>query len=334
MDDGTELVNKLPDGGAPETLQMAPSVEPQSTHHATPAQFQIPPTQAAAPKRRRVWPWLVAGAAALFIVALGLAVVARLLINLKKPLVHHLVMRVEYDYGNRDYLATSAAAVIKTRLNALGVSPFEVKPGAPGSGEILVDLPKLDNPERVKQIISTLGKLEFVHVVGPSSPAPAQTFDSEEEANVSLNSDQTINGRVLPYLEEELAYLEEELKTKTAPKKKWVIVEVPAIVDGFDLREARAVPSPIGDGGYEIQFSLKKDGADHFGSWTGSHINEYIGVALNDEVRSIAFIKSQIFDRGVIAGRYTKQSAEDLALVLNAGALPAPVQFVSEKIDN
>jgi hypothetical protein len=319
MDDGTELVNKLPEGGAPETMQMPAPGEPQSTLHAP---YQIPPTQAASRKRRPLWPWLLAGGAALLILALSLVVISRVVINRKKPLVHHLVLRVKYDYGNRDYLAGSAVAVIKNRLNSLRVSPFDVKAGAPGSGEILVDLPKLDDPERVKKIIGTWGKLEFVHVVSPSSPAPAQTYDSEEEANVALKNDQTINGRVLSYPGE-----------ATNANKKWVIVEVPAIIDGFDLREARAVPSPLGDGGYEIQFSLKKDGADHFGSWTGSHINEYIGVALNDELRSIAFIKSQIFDQGIISGRYTKQSAEDLALVLNAGALPVPVEFVSEKID-
>ncbi len=325
FDDGTELVNKVPDGGAPPTLNMAASSDAQPTLPATPplgsAAATIPPTPAPTVRRRRIWPWLVGGVAVLFLVG-GVAVVAGFLRYLKKPLVYHLVLQIQYDYGNRDYLANSAVAVIKNRLNALGLPRYEVKAGAPGSGQILVDLPALQNPERVKKIISTWGKLEFVHVVSPPSPAPAQTYDTEEEANVALKNNQTINGRVLSYPGE-----------ATNANKKWVIVEVPAIIDGFDLREARAVPSPLGDGGYEIQFSLKKDGADHFGSWTGSHIDQYIGVALNDELRSIAFIKSQIFDQGIITGRYTKQAAEDLALVLNAGALPVPLQFVEEKID-
>jgi preprotein translocase subunit SecD len=56
-------------------------------------------------------------------------------------------------------------------------------------------------------------------------------------------------------------------------------------------------------------------------------------VVLNDEVKSIAFIKSRITDQGTISGRFTKQSAEDLALVLRSGALPAPVKIASERID-
>jgi preprotein translocase subunit SecD len=78
---------------------------------------------------------------------------------------------------------------------------------------------------------------------------------------------------------------------------------------------------------------LNKSGADKFGAWTAANINEYIAVVLNDEVKSIAYIKSQITDQGEISGRFTKQSAEDLALVLRTGALPAEVKLTSETTD-
>jgi preprotein translocase subunit SecD len=52
---------------------------------------------------------------------------------------------------------------------------------------------------------------------------------------------------------------------------------------------------------------------------------------LNDEVKSIAYIKSQIFDQGEISGRFTKQSAEDLALTLRSGALPAKIEYQEER---
>ena len=114
--------------------------------------------------------------------------------------------------------------------------------------------------------------------------------------------------------------------------KQWVVVETPAIIDGSELRNATAVPTQAGrSDDYEINFSLKKAGADKFGAWTGAHINEYMGVVLNDEVKSIAFIKSQIFDSGQITGRFTKQSAEDLALTLRSGALPAPIEYLEER---
>ncbi|HYU99385.1 MAG TPA: protein translocase subunit SecD, partial [Pyrinomonadaceae bacterium] len=61
------------------------------------------------------------------------------------------------------------------------------------------------------------------------------------------------------------------------------------------------------------------------------NINEYMGVILNDEVKSIAYIKSQITDQGEISGRFTKQSADDLALTLRSGALPAPIEYQEER---
>src|SRR6185312_5510952 len=113
---------------------------------------------------------------------------------------------------------------------------------------------------------------------------------------------------------------------------KGVGVESPSIIDGSELRNASGVPSRGGgQNDYEIQFSLKKGGADKFGAWTGAHVNEYMGVVLNDEVKSIAYIRSQIFDSGQITGRFTKQSAEDLALTLRSGALPAPIEYLEER---
>jgi preprotein translocase subunit SecD len=133
------------------------------------------------------------------------------------------------------------------------------------------------------------------------------------------------NRRVLPYLERS------EVGAARKPKR-WVVLESPAIVDGSDLSNASAIPVPgRGANNYEIQFSLDKTGAEKFGAWTGANINEYLGVVLNDEVRSIAAIMAQIFDQGVISGGFTKQSAEDLALVLRSGALPAPIRIVRER---
>jgi preprotein translocase subunit SecD len=53
-------------------------------------------------------------------------------------------------------------------------------------------------------------------------------------------------------------------------------------------------------------------------------------VVLNGKVKSIAFIRSRIYDQGEISGRFTKEAAEDLALILRSGALPAPVKIVEE----
>jgi protein-export membrane protein SecD len=330
FDDGTELVNKVPEAGAPPTVVMPASAEsPQPTIPAPPPQMEPAntatlPMAPTAVKKRSALPWLL-GAAALVLV-LGLAVViAFFLLWPKQPLVVHLVLQVASSTPDRDAAVSQSVAVIKSRLDALGVSHFEVKPGDSGSGQILVNLPALNDPERVKQIISAWGKLEFTHVISPPSPQVVQTFASQEEAIASFDSAGSIpeNRRVLPYSEREV---ESQLK-------KWVIVESPSIVDGSELRNAKAAPSVGRTNDYEIQFSLNKTGAEKFGRWTAANIDQYLGIVLDDEVKSIAFIKSQISDQGVISGRFTKQSAEDLALVLNSGALPGRLQFVEERVD-
>jgi preprotein translocase subunit SecD len=233
-----------------------------------------------------------------------------------------------------DNATQQALNIIDGRINSLGVAePTLQTHGAQNSHQILLQMPGVQDPERVKKLLTLESRLELVHVIGPPSPSPSQTFTSEEEAKLSLNSGGVVpsNRKILPYKER----IERTLpgQPKPEPKtQKWVIVEAPAIIDGSQLRNATAVPTRAGGNeDYEIQFSLKKDGADKFGAWTGANINQYMGVVLNDKVESIAYIKSQIFDSGMIEGNYDKQSAEDLALVLRSGALPASIEYLEER---
>ncbi|HVS21633.1 MAG TPA: hypothetical protein VHD88_07280 [Pyrinomonadaceae bacterium] len=253
----------------------------------------------------------------------------------KRPLTWHVTLEVDTTASDREAAVRQTIEVIRKRLNAFGLSNFDVQPqGAPASGRILVSLPDVSDRERLKNVITEGGKLEMTHVISPPSPMPCQTYANKEEAIASLNRRGTIpvNSRVLPYVERaELRSGDDKDHENESKSTKWVVVESPAIINGTDLRNASALPDPgRGRDDYEIQFSLNKTGADKFGAWTGVNINEYIGVVLNDEVKSIAFIKSQIVDQGVITGRFTKQSAEDLALILRSGALPAPVKIVDE----
>jgi preprotein translocase subunit SecD len=98
---------------------------------------------------------------------------------------------------------------------------------------------------------------------------------------------------VLPYAERDEPTAGGQANPAAPKDKRYVVVEMPPIVDGSELRSASAVSSRGGPSDdYQIQFSLKKSGADKFGPWTGSHLNEYMGVVLNDEVKSIAYIKA------------------------------------------
>jgi preprotein translocase subunit SecD len=231
-------------------------------------------------------------------------------------------------------LATEQAQrIIESRLDAVGVAePLVQRHGSQSAHQILVQMPGITDPERVKQLLKAESKLELVHVVSPPSPSPVQTYNTEEEAKASLGGTVPTNRRILPYGERNEPTAAGQTAEEQAQKqKKWVVVESPAVVDGSELRNASATQSRAGADDYQIAFALKPTGAEKFGAWTGANINEYMGVVLNDEVKSIAYIKSQIHDQGEISGRFTKQSADDLALTLRSGALPAPIEYMEER---
>lgn len=227
-----------------------------------------------------------------------------------------------------------AKRIIESRLDAVGVAePLVQRHGSQTSHQILVQMPGIHDPERVKQLLKAESKLELVHVISPPSPQSVQTYNTEEEAKASLGGTVPPNRRVLPYAErnEPTSATDQAAADQTQKQKKWVVVESPAVVDGSELRSAAATQAQGGGDSYQISFALKPTGAQKFGDWTGAHINDYMGIVLNDEVKSIAYIKSQISDQGQIDGRFTKQSAEDLALTLRSGALPAPIEYMEER---
>jgi preprotein translocase subunit SecD len=235
-----------------------------------------------------------------------------------------------------DQAVDQALRIIESRINQLGVAePTLQRHGAQNSHQILLQMPGIQDPERIKALIVGESRLELVHVVSPPSPSPVQKYATKEEALASIGGKETATRRVLPYSERDEPTASDDETNQTQDKSKkpqsWVVVEYPPVVDGSELRRADAVTDRTGGSNYQIQFSLKPSGAEKFGQWTGTHINEYMGVVLNDEVKSIAFIKSQITDSGEITGHFTKQSAEDLALTLRSGALPAPIQYLEER---
>ena len=232
-----------------------------------------------------------------------------------------------------DQAVEQALRIIESRINLLGVTePTLQRHGSPESHQILLQMPGVQDPERIKAILVGESRLELVHVISPKNPAPIQSYATKEEAIQALGGTIPPNRAVLPYVEREEPTAAQENREGKERSVRWVIVETPAIIDGSELRSAEAVSrSGRGSDDYVVAFTLKPSGAEKFARWTGQNINEYMGVVLNGEVKSIAYIKSQISDAGEISGRFTKQSAEDLALTLRSGALPAPLVYLEER---
>lgn len=223
-----------------------------------------------------------------------------------------------------------ALKIIESRINAFGVKePTLQRHGAESSGQILLQMPGVDDPERVKQLIGAESNLALMKIVSPPSPSSVQTYPTEEAARQSLGGTVPANRKILPYTDRDAAPANPQ-NPQDKPKQ-FVVVEYPAVVDGSELRDAAAVSRTGNESDYQITFSFKPNGAQKFGEWTGKNINNYMAVVLNNEVKSAAYIKSQIFDSGEISGRFTKATADDLALTLKSGALPAKIEYQEER---
>jgi preprotein translocase subunit SecD len=232
-----------------------------------------------------------------------------------------------------DQAVEQALRIIDGRINAFGVKePTLARQGSQDSYQILLQMPGVEDPERVKKLIGDAAKLSLMKVVSPPSPSPVQTYQTREAALQSIGGQESLTRKVLPYADrDETPTDAQNQPNQPQQPTRFVVVESPAIVDGSELREATAYGQGGSDSDYKISFALKPAGAAAFGDWTSKNINNYMAVVLNDQVKSAAYIKSQISDSGEISGRFTKASADDLALTLKSGALPAGIQYLEER---
>lgn len=225
----------------------------------------------------------------------------------------------------KDQAVDQALKIIESRINAFGVKePTLQRHGAASSGQILLQMPGVDDPERVKKLIGSESKLALMKVAGDSF----QTFPTREAALQSVGGTLPPNRVIYPYTERDDSPTPNQAQPKPT---QFMVLEYPAIVDGSELRSANAYSQTGNDGDYQIQFNLKPAGAQKFGDWTGKNIGKYLAIVLNEEVKSAPVIQGQIFDSGQIQGRFTKASAEDLALTLKSGSLPAKIEYSEER---
>jgi preprotein translocase subunit SecD len=223
-----------------------------------------------------------------------------------------LVIAVKAEGAQLEQNLTRTVEVIERRCNQLAVY---CKLQREGGDQIMLRVSGQVSPERVKNVLLSEG-LEMRAVATNPYPAPLESYPTKAEAEASASGK---DKEVMPYNEAE--------DGGSAEKKKFVLVERTPVITGEDIRDARVIS--VSDN-YEVSFSLIPEGALRLQAWTRANINRYIAVVLNKEARSIAFIKSEITDSGVISGRFTKQQAEDIAHVLLTGNLPAPVEIVRE----
>ncbi|MEK6304550.1 MAG: protein translocase subunit SecD [Acidobacteriota bacterium] len=220
----------------------------------------------------------------------------------------------------RNRATEQAKSIIENRVNAFGVTePTIQRHGGEGTYQILIQMPGVDDPERVKNTLNADSNLEL-KLVSKSTQIP---YPKKEDAEAALKTlpGAGANHDVMFYRD----------RSETGSTEGYVVVEKIPVVTGLDMRDASARSSQYGGAAYEIDFSLTVDGAKRFSKATGEHVGDHLAIVLNNEVKSAPEIKSQINDRGQITGNFTKKSGEDLALILRSGALPAKAVYLEER---
>jgi len=226
----------------------------------------------------------------------------------------------------REKATQQAMAIIDLRVNAFGVTePTIQRQGGEGTYQILIQMPGIDDPDRVKNTLNADSNLEL-KLVAKGTQVP---YPTKEQAETAAKT--TPPGTDSYTSQYEVVFYRDRPDTGGPAQEGWIIVGKTPVITGLDMRDATATSSQYGGAAYEIDFQLLPDGARRFGDATGKHVGDQLAIVLNNEVKSAPSIKSQISDRGQITGNYTKKAAEDLSLILRSGALPAKAVYLEER---
>jgi preprotein translocase subunit SecD len=215
------------------------------------------------------------------------------------------------DLKNR--AVTQAIETIRNRIDQLGVSEPIIEEHGLGQYQILVQLPGVDDPARVKDIMQSTAMLEIRQSFG--GPYPSEQAALQDKGGV-LPPDQVLvpGGHSMG---------------ATDGGQTWYLISRASAVTGRDLRTADQ--SRDENGQPSVSFTLTGEGGRRFASFTGAHVGDNLAVVLDNKVQEVAVIKDQIHDQGVINGRFTEQQAKDLSMTLRSGALPAGIKYLEER---
>ncbi len=207
--------------------------------------------------------------------------------------------------SRRRQAVDQSVEIIRRRIDAIGTKEPTIQ--RQGQNRILVELPGEDNPQRIKDLIGRTAKLTF------------QLVDQ------SVSVEDARKGRLPPG--DEILAAEEGRGHSQAGA---YVVRKRVMVGGDTLTDAQATFSnnnePV------VSFKFDAAGAKRFGDATRENVGKPFAIVLDNKVISAPVIREAIpGGSGIISGSFTVQSAGDLALLLRAGALPAPITILEER---
>jgi preprotein translocase subunit SecD len=206
-----------------------------------------------------------------------------------------------------------AIETIRERIDKLGVSEPVIQEYGLGSNQILVELPGVDDPGRVKEIIQSTARLEIHHVLGGPFPDEASAL-------------QSVSGTVPP--DQVMMHGNGTVTGGDSADQVWILKRISEVA-GSDFRDAQ--PSVDENQRPDVTFILTTEAGQRFYNFTSANIGNRLGVVLDNRVREVANIQQPIRDQGRITGGFSKEQSADLSLMLRTGALPASIRYLEER---
>jgi len=210
----------------------------------------------------------------------------------------------------RDDAVRQGLETIRNRVDQFGVAEPTIT--RQGVDQILIQLPGIQDPARAKALIGKTALLEFKML--------------DEQTSV----EQALAGQ-LPETSELLYGREIDKQTK-AERKVPYVVQKRTLLTGAELTRAEVQADPNSLGNWQVAIEFTAAGTRIFGELTEQNVGKRLAIVLDGNVYSAPRINERIpSGRAVITGHFTVDDARDLAIVLRAGALPAPVVLLEER---
>lgn len=224
---------------------------------------------------------------------------------------YEFTMRPNIERNLREEAVEQTLQTIDRRVNALGVTEPSIARQSQAD-QILVQLPGVSDVAHAKEIMGKTAVLEFKLV----EAGPGAQEDLLKQYNGNLPGD--------------LEILPGSASASDQTGTTYFVVKKIAPVTGQDLRVAR--PGLDENNQPAVHFELKSDGAQKFGKLSGDNIGRYLAIVLDNRIISAPRLEGRITDQGRISGGFTSETANDLALTLRSGALPASLSYLEQEV--
>lgn len=230
-----------------------------------------------------------------------------------------LTMKPQVLADLKDHTLEQSIEAIRQRVDSLGVSEPLIQKNGLGDNQILVQLPGVDDPGRVKDIIQSTARLELREALDHGT-----TYPTEQAALQAHQGILPANTVVMP-----------SKPRRGEQEGGFIIVSRVPVVSGTDIRSAD--PGNKSDTNEPIvNFYLTAAAGKKFAAFTGAHSKDSadpsnLAIVLDNRVITAPSINGQISDSGIIEGGFTEESAKDLAMLLRSGALPASLKYLTER---